>query len=81
MEELPQGAGPSESGEAGPNPTAFWSISKLHLGMAGWTAASQSPRCWQHPLDCGDLAKPVEWLAKVLSYACAEFAELGASTG
>ena len=81
LQELPVGSVTIDSLGAEPNRTAFWSISELHLGMAGWTAALESPKCWQLLVDFEDLAKSIEWLAKVLSYASTEFDRLKPSTG
>ena len=81
LEELPVGSVTIDSLGAEPNRTAFWSISELHLGMAGWTAALESPKCWQLLVDFEDLAKSIEWLTKVLSYASTEFHGLKPSTG
>jgi len=43
----------------------FWSLRRLHLGMAGWTHRHDDPQCWQHRLDLDNIA---EWLKRVLAY-------------
>jgi hypothetical protein len=43
----------------------FWSLHRLHLGMAGWTHRQDHPKCWQHKLDLDIIA---EWLRRVLAY-------------
>jgi len=48
---------------------AFWSLQRLHLGMAGWRHRQESPQCWQHKLE---LEIITEWLGRVLVYCKTE---------
>lgn len=43
----------------------FWSLQRLHLGMAGWKHRPENPQCWQHKLELETIA---EWLGRVLAY-------------
>jgi hypothetical protein len=47
----------------------FWSLQRLHLGMAGWKHRNDSPECWQHKLELDIIA---EWLGRVLVYCKTE---------
>jgi len=52
----------------------FWSLRRLHLGMAGWTHRQDHPQCWQHKLDLDIIA---EWLKRVLAYCKRELPRIG----
>ena len=47
----------------------FWGLQRLHLGMAGWTHHTDSPKCWQHKIELNAIS---EWLKRVLIYCRSE---------
>jgi hypothetical protein len=47
---------------------AIASVSRLHLGMAGWTNHTDYPECWRRDL-AADQAARAEWLRRVFEHA------------
>ena len=56
----------------------FFSLEKLHLGMAGWRHAASIPRCWQQKMEPPHLADVPVWLDKVLGYFASELTKVTA---
>jgi hypothetical protein len=58
----------------------FWSLEKLHLGMAGWVHTNSVPSCWQQKMIPPKLQDISIWLGKVMAYCAAELPKLTAVT-
>lgn len=56
----------------------FWSLKKLHLGMAGWSHANEPPRCWQHDIGVPQLKEIAGWVSKVIAYCKREMEKVAA---
>ena len=77
--ELPSEESPSELVELTPTGLQEISLSRLHLGMAGWENATTYPGCWRRDL-AADRTAISAWAARTLRHAADQFRLLSVVT-